>query len=237
MKKKLWQKTILGALLTTSIAAPIALAQSTDSINPTLSSQVQVIDYHGEEGKRWGHYKDDRHRGKYQHQGRKNPWQMNGFQRGSGPITLRVLHMQEDLNLSEEQINRLEEATQQSQQEMVTLRSQRKLLQLDQHQLMRQKTFNQAAMQNHNQQMVELHLQMANLRTTEISTAHQVLTPAQWKQWQVQQSSQKGGNRWRHHKDERHRGKYQNQGKHGETKNKTQNHAPEDFLLNLRKPV
>ena len=70
MKKKLWQKAILGALLTTSIAAPIALAQSTDSINPTLSSQVQVIDYHGEEGKRWGHYKDDRHRGKYQHQGK-----------------------------------------------------------------------------------------------------------------------------------------------------------------------
>ena len=137
--------------------------------------------------------------------------------------------MQEDLNLSEEQINRLEEATQQSQQEMIKLRSQRKLLQLDQHQLMRQETFNQAAMQNHNQQMVELHLQMANLRTTEISTAYQVLTPAQWKQWQVQQSSQKGDKRWRHHKDERHRDKYQHQGKHGETKNKTQNGAPEDF--------
>ena len=237
MKKRIWNKAILGALLTTSIAAPIALAQSTDSINPTLSSQVQLVDYWREGGKRWGYHKDERRRGKYRHQGRENPWKMNGFQRGSRPITLRILHMQEDLNLSEEQINRLEEATQQSQQEMIKLRSQRKLLQLDQHQLMRQETFNQAAMQNHNQQMVELHLQMANLRTTEISTAHQVLTPAQWKQWQVQQSSQKRGNHWRHHKDERHRGKYQHQGKHGETKNKTQNDAPEDFLLNLRKPV
>ena len=47
MKKRIWNKAILGALLTTSIAAPIALAQSTDSINPTLSSQVQVIDYRG----------------------------------------------------------------------------------------------------------------------------------------------------------------------------------------------
>ena len=229
MKKRIWNKAILGALLKMIIAAPIALAQSTDSINPTLTSQVQLVDYWGEGGKRWGHHKDERHRGKYQHQGSENPRKMNGFQLGSRPITLRVLHMQEDLNLSEEQINRLEEATQQSQREMITLRSKRELLQLDQHRLMRQETFDQAAMQNHNQQIVELHLQMANLRTTEISTAHQVLTPAQWKQWQVQQSSQKIGNHWKHHKDERSRGKYQHQGKHGETKNKIQSDAPEDF--------
>ena len=61
MKKRNWKKAILGALLTTSIAAPIALAQSTDSINPTLSSQVQLVDYWREGGKRWGHHKDERH--------------------------------------------------------------------------------------------------------------------------------------------------------------------------------
>ena len=78
MKKRIWNKAILGALLTTSIAAPIALAQSTDSINPTLSSQVQLVDYCGEGGNRWGNHKDERHRGKYRHQGREksleNEW-------------------------------------------------------------------------------------------------------------------------------------------------------------------
>ena len=70
MKKRIWNKAILGALLKMIIAAPIALAQSTDSINPTLTSQVQLVDYWGEGGKRWGHHKDERHRGKYQHQGK-----------------------------------------------------------------------------------------------------------------------------------------------------------------------
>ena len=70
MKKRIWNKAILGALLTTSIATPIVLAKSTDSINPTLSSQVQLVDYWGEGSKRWGNHKDERHRGKYQHQGK-----------------------------------------------------------------------------------------------------------------------------------------------------------------------
>ncbi len=52
---------------------------------------------------------------------------MNGFQRGPSSVSLGLLHMQEDLNLSEEQINHLEDTAQQSQREMITLRSQRKL--------------------------------------------------------------------------------------------------------------
>ena len=94
--------------------------------------------------------------------------------------------MVEDLNLSEEQINRLEDTAQQSQREMITLRSQRELLQLDQRQLMQQETFDQEALQKHNQQMADLHLKMANLRTTELGTVHQILTLTQWKQWKEQ---------------------------------------------------
>lgn len=117
---------------------------------------------------------------------------MNGFQRGPSSVSLGLLHMQEDLNLSEEQINHLEDTAQQSQREMITLRSQRKLMQLDQRQLMQQETFDQEALQKHNQQMADLHLKMANLRTTELATVHQILTPTQWKQWKEQQPRQRG---------------------------------------------
>ena len=117
---------------------------------------------------------------------------MNGFQRGPSSVSLGLLHMQEDLNLSEEQINRLEDTAQQSQREMITLRSQRELLQLDQRQLMQQETFDQEALQKHNQQMADLHLKMANLRTTELATVHQILTSTQWKHWKGQQPRQRG---------------------------------------------
>jgi hypothetical protein len=53
-------------------------------------------------------------------------------------MILGILHMQKSLNLSAEQTSRLEEAAQQSQQKMITPRSQRELLQLGQNQLMRQ---------------------------------------------------------------------------------------------------
>ena len=117
---------------------------------------------------------------------------MNSFQRDPGSVVLGILYTQDALNLNEDQINRLEEAVQQSQREMITLRSKRELMQLDQHQLMQQETFDQEAMQKHNQQMADLHLKMANLRTTELATVHQVLTPFQWKQWKGQQPRQMG---------------------------------------------
>ena len=117
---------------------------------------------------------------------------MNSFQRDPGSVVLGILYTQDALNLNEDQINRLEEAVQQSQREMITLRSQRELMQLDQRQLMQQETFDQEALQKHNQQMADLHLKMANLRTTELATVHQILTPIQWKQWKEQQPRQKG---------------------------------------------
>ncbi len=187
MKKQLWQKAIVGTLLATSLATPIALAQTTDSVNTTSGWQAQLVDYRGEGGKHWGHYRDSRHQGKRRHQGGGGSWGVHQFQRGPVSLSLTLLHMQEDLNLSEEQINRLEDTAQQSQREMITLRSQRELLQLDQRQLMQQETFDQEALQKHNQQMADLHLKMANLHTKELATVHQVLTPFQWKQWKEQQ--------------------------------------------------
>jgi Spy/CpxP family protein refolding chaperone len=192
MKKQLWQKAIVGTLLATSLATPIALAQTTDSVNTTSGWQAQLVDYRGEGGKHWGHYRDSRHQGKRRHQGGGGSWGVHQFQRGPVSLSLTLLHMQENLNLSEEQINRLEDTAQQSQREMITLRSQRELLQLDQRQLMQQETFDQEALQKHNQQMADLHLKMANLHTTELATVHQVLTPFQWKQWKEQQPRQMG---------------------------------------------
>ena len=142
---------------------------------------------------------------------------MNSFQRSPGSIVLGILHTQDALNLNEDQINRLEEAVQQSQREMITLRSKRELMQLDQHQLMQQETFDQEALQKHNQLMADLHLKMANLRTTELATVHQILTPTQWKPWRGQ-PRQRG--MWRrgmrdhsmHHKerDDDRRSRWQN---------------------------
>ncbi|MEK9667333.1 MAG: Spy/CpxP family protein refolding chaperone [Deltaproteobacteria bacterium] len=197
MKKQLWQKAIVGTLLATSLATPIALAQTTDSLNTTSAGQAQLVDHRGEGGKGWreerrGPHFDERRQGKHRFRGDERSWRMNGFQRGPSSVSLGLLHMQEDLNLSEEQINRLEETAQQSQREMITLRSQRKLMQLDQRQLMQQETFDQEALQKHNQQMADLHLKMANLRTTELGTVHQILTPTQWKQWKEQQPRQRG---------------------------------------------
>ncbi|MDG2198651.1 MAG: hypothetical protein P8O70_17585 [SAR324 cluster bacterium] len=190
MKKQLWQKAILNVALMTSMTAPIALAQSIDSLNTTSGWQAQLVDHRGEGGKHWGHHRDSWHQGKHRHRGGEGSWGIHQFQRRPGSLSLGLLHMQEDLNLSEEQINRLEDAAQQSQREMITLRSQRELLQLDQRQLMQQETFDQEALQKHNQQMANLHLKMANLHTTELATAHQVLTPVQWKQWKDQQPRQ-----------------------------------------------
>ena len=180
MKKQLWQKAIVGTLLTTSLATPIALAQTTDSLNTTSAVQAQLVDHRGKGGKVW---RDERRQGKHQFRDDEKSWRMNSFQRGPGSVSLGLLHIQEDLNLSEDQINRLEETAQQSQREMITLRSQRELMQLDQRQLMQQETFDQEAPQKHNQQMADLHLKMANLRTTELATVHQILTPIQWKLW------------------------------------------------------
>ena len=53
MKKQLWQKAIVGTLLTTSLATPIALAQTTDSLNMTSAGQAQLVDHRGEGGKGW----------------------------------------------------------------------------------------------------------------------------------------------------------------------------------------
>jgi len=188
MKKQLWQKAIVGTLLTTSLATPIALAQTTDSLNTTSELQAQLVDHRGKGGKGW---RDERRQGKHRFRGDEQFWRMNGFQRGPSSVSLGLLHMQEDLNLSEEQINRLEDTAQQSQREMITLRSQRELLQLDQRQLMQQETFDQEALQKHNQQMADLHLKMANLRTTELATVHQILTSTQWKHWKGQQPRQR----------------------------------------------
>ena len=189
MKKQLWQKAIVSTLLATSLAAPIALAQTTDSLNTTSGWQAQLVDHRGKGGKVW---RDERRQGKHRFRGDEKSWRMNSFRRSPGSPVLGLLHMQEDLNLSEEQINRLEDTAQQSQREMITLRSQRELLQLDQRQLMQQETFDQEALQKHNQQMADLHLKMANLRTTELATVHQILTPTQWKQWRGQQPRQRG---------------------------------------------
>ena len=189
MKKQLWQKAIVGTLLATSLAAPIALAQTSDSLNTTSGLHAQLIDNRRKGGKVW---RDERRQGKHQFQGDEKSWRMNSLRRSPGSPVLGLLHMQEDLNLSEEQINRLEDTAQQSQREMITLRSQRELLQLDQRQLMQQETFDQEALQKHNQQMADLHLKMANLRTTELANVHQILTPIQWKQWKEQQPRQRG---------------------------------------------
>ena len=189
MKKQLWQKAIVSTLLATSLAAPIALAQTSDSLNTTSGSQAQLVDHRGKGGKVW---RDERRQGKHRFQGDEKSWRMNSLRRSPGSPVLGLLHMQEDLNLSEDQINRLEETAQQSQREMITLRSQRELMQLDQRQLMQQETFDQESLQKHNQQMADLHLKMANLRTTELATVHQVLTPFQWKQWKGQQPRQMG---------------------------------------------
>ena len=189
MKKQLWQKAIVGTLLTTSLATPIALAQTTDSLNTTSAGQAQLVDHRGKGGKVW---RDERRQGKHRFQGDEKSWRMNSLRRIPGSPVLGLLHMQEDLNLSEDQIYRLEETAQQSQREMITLRSQRELMQLDQLQLMQQETFDQASLQKHNQQMADLHLKMANLRTTELATVHQILTPTQWKQWKEQQPRQRG---------------------------------------------
>ena len=189
MKKQLWQKAIVGTLLATSLAAPIALAQPSDSLNTTSGLQAQLVDHRGKDGKVW---RDDRRQGKHRFQGDEKSWRMNSLRRSPGSPVLGLLHMQEDLNLSEDQINRLEETAQQSQREMITLRSQRELMQLDQRQLMQQETFDQESLQKHNQQMADLHLKLANLRTTELATVHQVLTPFQWKQWKGQQPRQMG---------------------------------------------
>ena len=72
MKKQLWQKAIVGTLFATSLAAPIALAQTTDSLNATSAGQAQLVDHRGEGGKYWGHHRDSRHQGKRQHQGGEN---------------------------------------------------------------------------------------------------------------------------------------------------------------------
>ena len=196
MKKQLWQKAIVGALLATSLATSIALAQTTDSLNTTSAGQAQLVDHRGEGGNGWreerrGPHFDERRQGNHRFRGDERSWKMNGFQRRPSSVSLGLLHMQEDLNLSEEQINRLEDTAQQSQREMITLRSQRELMQLDKRQLMQQETFDQEALQKHNQQMVDLHLKMANLRTTELATVHQILTPTQWKQWKEQQPRQR----------------------------------------------
>ena len=63
MKKQLWQKAIVGTLFATSLAAPIALAQTTDSLNTTSAGQAQLVDHRGESGKGWreerrGHHFD-----------------------------------------------------------------------------------------------------------------------------------------------------------------------------------
>ena len=189
MKKQLWQKAIVGTLLATSLAAPIALAQTSDSLNTTSGLHAQLVDNRGKGGKVW---RDERRQGKHRFRGDEKSWRMNSLRRSPGSPVLGLLHMQEDLNLSEDQINRLEETAQQSQREMITLRSQRELMQLDQRQLMQQETFDQESLQKHNQQMADLHLKMANLRTTELATVHQVLTPFQWKQWKGQQPRQMG---------------------------------------------
>ena len=47
MKKQLWQKAIVGTLLATSLAAPIALAQTSDSLNTTSGLQAQLVDHRG----------------------------------------------------------------------------------------------------------------------------------------------------------------------------------------------
>ena len=122
MKKQLWQKAIVGTLLATSLAAPIALAQTSDSLNTTSGLHAQLVDNRGKGGKVW---RDKRRQGKHRFRGDEKSWRMNSFRLGSGSPVLGLLHMQEDLNLSEDQINRLEETAQQSQQEMITLRSQR----------------------------------------------------------------------------------------------------------------
>ena len=187
MKNQLWQKAIVGTLLATSLAAPIALAQTTDSLNTTSGWQAQLVDHRGKGGKVW---RDERRQDKHRFRGDEKSWRMNSFQRGPGSVVLGILHTQDALNLNEDQINRLEEAVQQSQREMITLRSKRELMQLDQHQLMQQETFDQEAMQKHNQQMADLHLKMANLRTTELATVYQILTSTQWKHWKGQQPRQ-----------------------------------------------
>ena len=51
MEKQLCQKAIVGTLPTTSLATPIALAQTTDSLNTTSAGQVQLVDHRGEGGK------------------------------------------------------------------------------------------------------------------------------------------------------------------------------------------
>ena len=51
MKKQLWQKAIVGTLFATSLAAPIALAQTTDSLNTTSAGQAQLVDHRGKVGK------------------------------------------------------------------------------------------------------------------------------------------------------------------------------------------
>ena len=128
MKKQLWQKAIVGTLLTTSLATPIALAQTTDSLNTTSAGQAQLVDHRGEGGKGWreerrGHHFDERRQGKHRFRGDEKSWRMNSLRRSPGSPVLGLLHVQEDLNLSEDQINRLEETAQQSQREMITLRS------------------------------------------------------------------------------------------------------------------
>ena len=74
MKKQLWQKAIVGTILATSLAAPIALAQTTDSVNTTSGWQAQLVDHRGEGGKHWGHYRDSRHQGKRRHQSGDGSW-------------------------------------------------------------------------------------------------------------------------------------------------------------------
>ncbi len=43
MKKQLWQKAIVGTLLATSLATPIALAQTTDSLNTTSAGKHNLL--------------------------------------------------------------------------------------------------------------------------------------------------------------------------------------------------
>ena len=73
---------------------------------------------------------------------------------------------------------------------MITLRSHRELPQLDQRQLMQQETFDQKPWKSISRW--QTYLKMANLRTTELATVHQILTPIQWKQWKEQQLRQRG---------------------------------------------
>lgn len=195
MKNQFWRKALLGVLLTTSVAAPIALAERADTGELQSEASAQTIDYRGGDrmdwrGDRYGHH-DERIRYGHGDRERFMPPGM-GMSRGPGSPALGILRFQQELQLSDDQVQRLENAAEQSQRELISLRSQLEILQLDQRELVRQDELDLAAMRQKNQELADLQLKMANLRVTELSTVQQVLSPEQWQQWKKQGPSNLG---------------------------------------------